>query len=471
MTPRATCDLAILGGTVYLPNGPQLADVGVRDGAISVVATPGTLTAATKTINAKGLHVLPGLWHTHCHFRDPGYPEKEDFESGTRAAAAGGITFCIDQPNTSPPPTTLETFERKRDIAARKAHVDFGINGGGLIPDQVSLLAKAGAISVKAFNTRHPKDAYPYIPELGVTDRGVLYELYEAAADAGVVMSVHHDDSAWTKRMVFRDYIDKSKIDNRSYREAYEKGYMYGHGMVAGLASSLYYAHLAGARLYVLHLGVMPVGAYDLIKFAKREWGQRVYAELEAGAMLMNRAQAEKMGPFSYYWAHSPERAWQSLDEDVADVLVLEHAPHTREEVEPGWEDSFSVPLGVTGVQEFVPLMLTQVNAGRLTLERLARFSSEQPAKIFGQYPKKGAILPGSDADFTIVDLNQENVLADEDMHSKVGFTSWAGMPTKGAPVYTLVRGEIVMDHGEVRSSPGFGRFTPGSAASGGWGT
>jgi len=457
-------DMVIRGGTVYLPNGPQLADVGVRDGTISVVGAPGALPRATRTIEAKGLHVLPGLWHPHCHFRDPGYPEKEDFESGTRAAAAGGITFCIDQPNTSPPPTTLETFEEKREIASSKAHVDFGLNGGGLIPDQVSLLAKAGAISVKAFNTRHPKDAYPYIPELGVTDRSVLYELYEAAADAGVVMSVHHDDSAWTKRMVFRDYINQNKIDNRSYMEAYEKGYMYGHGMVSGLASSLYYAHLTGVELYVLHLGVMPVGAYDLIKFAKQEWGTKVYAELEAGSMLMTREQAEKMGPFSYYWAHSPERAWQSLDDDVADVLVLEHAPHTREEVEPGWTDNFSVPLGVTGAQEFVPLMLTEVNAGRMTLEQLARFSSEQPAKIFGQYPKKGAILPGSDADFTIVDMNHEQVLTGKDMHSKVGLTSWEGMSTTGAPVYTVVRGEIVMDHGEIKSTPGYGRFTPGPA-------
>ena len=120
----------------------------------------------------------------------------------------------------------------------------------------------------------------------------------------------------------------------------------------------------------------------------------------------------------------------------------------------------------MTGVQEFVPLLLTQVNAGRLILEDVARFCSENPARVFGQFPRKGAIRVGSDGDLTIVDMDRRGVLTAADMRSKTGFTSWEGVAVTAMPVYTVVRGRVVMDHGTVLAEPGFGRFIPGSAAS-----
>jgi dihydroorotase-like cyclic amidohydrolase len=203
-----------------------------------------------------------------------------------------------------------------------------------------------------------------------------------------------------------------------------------------------------------------------MIRHAKQELGQTVYAELEATSMLMTKSQAEKIGPFTYLWAHSPDEARKSLANDVTDVIVVEHAPHTREEVNPGWEDNFSVPLGVTGAQEFVPLMLDQVNRGLLTLEDLTRFCSENPAKIFGLYPQKGTIRANADADFTIVDMGRKMVLTEKDMYSRTGFTSWEGMEVSGVPVYTIVRGQVVMENGKIAASPGCGRFVPGKAAS-----
>jgi dihydroorotase-like cyclic amidohydrolase len=241
---------------------------------------------------------------------------------------------------------------------------------------------------------------------------------------------------------------------------------MYGHGMVGGLAASLYYARIAKVRLYVLHLGVMPVGAYEIMRHAKVDLEQAVYAELEATSILMTREQAEKVGPFTYLWAHSPDEAKNSLKSGIADVIVVEHAPHHRDEVMPGWKDNFSVPLGVTGAQEFVSLMLNQVNAGLLTLEDLTRFCAENPAKIFGIYPKKGVIQVDADADFTIVDMQKKAVLTAKDMHSKTGFTSWEGMEVCGVPVYTIVRGQIIMENGKIVGKPGMGRFVPGMAHS-----
>lgn len=457
-------DLVIRNGQVYRPGGDSKINVCVDAGKIIGLTDDAHTPEAHETIDAQGLAVLPGLWHVHCHFREPGHTYKEDFTSGTTAAAAGGITFCIDMTNNDPHPTTLEAFEKKRDIVGKKALVDFGLYGGGLYPKTVSALAKAGALGIKVFNTRHVKEVYPYISELGVVDHGILYELYEAVADTGLICSVHHDDSEWCKRMTFRDYIDRGRTKYADYMESYQKGYMYGHGMVAGLAASIYYARLTGVRLHVLHLGVMPAAANEMVRHAK-DLGQDISGEMETSTLFMTRDQALKIGPGTYGWAYDAEAHWEAVRDGTADMLVGEHAPHTLEEITPGWNDMFSVPLGVTCAQEFIPLVLNAVNQGQLTLGDVARLCAEAPARRFGYFPRKGAIQIGADADFTIVDMNKETIFRKEDMHTKAGYTSWEGMCNKGMPVYTIVRGATVMSHGEIIGRAGFGQFCPGLAA------
>lgn len=462
---QSILDLAIVGGTVHTPAGAVQMDVGVRDGQVVALMSSGSLPPSKRTIDAKGLDVLPGLWHPHVHFREPGHTYKEDFLSGTTAAALGGITCCLDMTNNDPHPTTRDTFALKREAVAGKAIIDYGLYGGGLYPKTVADLAKDGAIAIKVFNTRHVKEVYPYISELGVVDHGILYEIFEAVADVGLVCSVHHDDSEWCKRLTFRDYIDQGKTTVQDYFDCYAKGYMYGHGMVAGLAASLYYARLTNVPLHVLHLGVMPAGANEMIHHAKHAFGQDVTAEMETAALFMTRAQADKVGPNAYLWAYDAETHWQSVLDGTADMLVGEHAPHTFEETKPGWQDNFSVPLGITGAQEFIPLVLTAVNAGRLSLTDVARLCAEAPARRFGQFPKKGRIAVGSDGDFTIVDMRKRTMLTRDDMATRSSHTSWEGVEVTGMPVYTIVRGTPVMEMGKVTGTPGYGQMMQGRAA------
>lgn len=459
-------DLLIKNGTIVSTKGCYHGNIAVKEEKIVALLSREQEVEAAKTIDAEGKYVLPGVWHVHCHFREPGLTQKEDFESGTRCAAAGGVTFIIDQTNNDPTPTTLEAFLSKKELVEKKSLVDFGLYGGGLIPEEVSKLAEAGAIGIKVFNTRHVKEVYPYISSLAVTDHGLLYEIYEETAKTGLVCSVHHDDSDWTKRLVFRDYINKGKIDIEAYIDAYEKGYMYGHGMISGLASSLYLAKISGVRLYVLHVGVMPEEAYDLIGFAKVR-GQKVYAELEACSFLISKEMARRIGPQSYLFAKNPEKAWESIHSGLADVLVLEHAPHTEEEIKLGWRDNFSAPLGVIGIQEFLPLMLNEVNKGCLSLGKLVELTSESPARIFGIYPKKGTVQIGSDADFTIVDMEQELILSSKKSFSRSGWTAFDGVKVKGIPTHTIVRGHIIYENGKITGNPGMGKFVEGSATKG----
>jgi dihydroorotase-like cyclic amidohydrolase len=457
-------DLIIKNGTIATPSETYSADVGIAGERIQAVSAHIEGDAA-EVVDAAGLYVFPGLWHTHCHFRDPGTTHKEDFESGSRCAAAGGITCIIDMTNNTPAPSTPEAFLAKKRNAEAKSLVDFGLYGAGLDPGQVRPLADCGAIGIKVFNTRHPREIYPYISELGVVHHGILHHIYEETAKTGLVCAVHHDDSDWTKYMVFREYIEKGRIDAASYTDAVARGYMYGHGMVSGLASSLYLAKLAAVRLYVLHVGVMPEYAYDLLSFA-RNGGQTVYSELEACSFLIDRPSADRLGPYTYIFGRNPPRAYEVLNNGPADVLVLEHAPHHRDEVETGWKDNFSSPLGVIGIQEFVPLMLNEVNKGNISLSRFLRLTTENPARIFGSYPRKGALAVHSDADVTIVDMNGRQTLSSEKSLSRSGWTAFDGVTVQGSVEYTIVRGNVVYSRGTVTGKPGWGRMVRGAPGS-----
>lgn len=462
MNTPDTSGLILRNGRVHDSVTSYPADIRVQDGKIAEITAPGMIPGGSaQEIDARGLDILPGLWHVHCHFRDPGYTEKEDFETGTRAAALGGVTFCIDQPNTQPIPVNREAFRAKKESAAAKAYVDFGLNGGGLIAENVAELADEGAISVKIFNTRHVKDAYPYIPALNVTEHARLQEIFEAAADIDALISIHPDDADWSRAAVERKYISRGKTSRKDYVDAYDAGLIYGHGMVVGFATAAYYAERAGTRLYGLHQGLMPLDGLDAVRDAKRNRATPLYAEFDISAAMMTVEQSERLGPKTMHTGTRGPRSkiWEALTDGTIDTLVAEHAPHTVEDLEIGWTNHFEVPLGITGAQESVPLILTAVNQGHLTLQDVVRLCAENPAKAFGIHPRKGVIRPGADADFTIVDMSARGVFRDEDAASKVGYTSWEGMAFHGQAKYTIVRGNVVMSNGQVVGKPGFGQM------------
>lgn len=195
-------DTVIKNGTIYTSRTQFEADIAIRDGKIIAIGQSEYFHKADEVIDAKGKCIIPGLWYPHCHFRDPGMTNKEDFESGHRCAAAGGVTFTIDQTNTDPYPSNLENWNIKREEAKKKCIVDYNHYAAALVPKEIPKLAETGTVGFKMFNTRHPKEVYPYISDLAVTNHGLMHDLYEAVAKTGMTISVHHDDSEWVKWMV-----------------------------------------------------------------------------------------------------------------------------------------------------------------------------------------------------------------------------------------------------------------------------
>lgn len=452
-------DTILKNGTLVTGDERYRADVVIRDGRIASIEADATDDAA-EVIDVEGLYVLPGLIHPHCHFRDPGLTHKEDFYTGQRAAAAGGYTFTIDQTNTRPAPTDLENWNAKRERAEKLCILDHNHYAAARYPEQIAELAGTGTIGFKIFNTRHPTDTYPYDNELAVTDRGLLFELYERIAETGLPVSVHHDQSDWVKHMAEREYLDPGETTASDLHEAYDRGILYGHGMVMGLAASLYLARLTGVELYVLHAGMMKEYDYELIRHA-REQGQTVHAELELLPFMVDEERRAEHGPYAVVSGKEPDRAAELIREGWATTMVNEHAPHTREELEPGWEDSWHIPLALMGAQEHLPHVLTWVNEGRFDLEDIVRLEAENPAQIFGLYPRKGSLQVGTDADFTIVDMELTREFTESMVESKSGWTLFDGETFAGWPVRTMVRGETVMVDGEIVAEKGSGEFVP----------
>ncbi len=434
------------------------ADIAIHNGKIVAIGKSPTIPEADDVIEAEGKYVIPGLFHTHCHFREPGFTHKEDFETGHRCAAAGGITFTIDQANTKPSTITVERWLEKKEIAEKKAIVDYSIYAGAAIPSEIPKFAKAGAIGYKMFNTMGPRVALAEIPDFVVLNHGLMYELYEEVAKTGLPILVHHDDVDWGRWMSQREYVGKGKTTSADFHEAYSRGIVFGHGMIMGLAVSLYMAKLTGVRLFVAHVGIPDSYDMELIRHA-RSLGQTVHTEMELSPFILTREKAEKYGPLVSISGKDPEIAWDWIKKGWIDVALVEHAPQPPAEVEPGWKNMWEVAPPLIATQELLPVMLTNVNKGKLSLHDVVRVMSENPAKIFGLYPIKGAIQVASDADLTIVDMEKEQRFTKDMVLSKSGWTFFDGDTFKGWPVRTIVRGNTVMKDGKITGKPGQGRF------------
>jgi allantoinase len=217
----------------------------------------------------------------------------------------------------------------------------------------------------------------------------------------------------------------------------------------------------SGVHLHICHMSTM--GAAEVLDWARRK-GENVTGETSANYLLLNSEIMKKVGPFAKIDPplRTPEdqkALWKAVNGGVIDVIASDHAPYPKEDKERGWENIYDAPSGGTGVETTLPLMLDCVNRELTTLERLVETFSVNPAKIMGLYPRKGALIPGADADIVIVDPKMEFMVKGEELHSKQRITAFEGYNGKGKPLTTVVRGEVVMEGGEVVGKPGYGEY------------
>ena len=455
----ALFDLVIEGGAVWTPAGVIRADIAVAGEQIAALGNPGSFSEATKVIDARGKTVIPGLIDTHTHHRDPGFTHKEDLTTATRAAAAGGVTLSIGMPNVNPPTTNVERFRKLIEDGKKKAIVDFNHNPSGTDPEAIPELAAAGCLAFKIFMVRDTGRDYPHMPGIGLHHHGELFRSFEAVAKTGLPLMVHPHD---------QDLMDV--IEQRYWArgdrspQAYAKAYRDFDGIIwdTAIATLVRFQKATGTKLHILHMSTP--GGLELVRRAKDE-GRPVSCEVNPWALfLATWENVEKLGPYCLgFWVPEGhvEALWKGIEDGTVDVVGTDHAPHTREEKDIGWQDMWKSPGGEPQIQDYLRLFLTEVNRGRLSLDRLVRITSYNPARLFGVYPRKGVIQVGSDADLVLIDLQKEETIENKTTYTKVGWTPYDGRKVKGVPVMTLVRGKVVMENGVVIGEPGDGKFIP----------
>lgn len=449
-------DLVIRGGTVVSATGRVAADLAVRDGRIAAIVAPGTPLDAVRSIDAGGRHVLPGAIDVHSHHREPGFTRKEDIVTATSACAAGGVTTSFAMPNVDPPPNTAERLDAMIELYRQRAIVDWNINAAGTVPEQIPALAQRGIAAFKVFMVVDTGRSYPHMPGIGVHDHGELLGIFEAVRPTGLPLMVHpHDQALMTH--IEEQFWARGERDALAYARAYSAH----DGIIWDTAAALLLRlqQATGTPLHLLHTQTQ--GVIEQLRRAK-QGGQAVSAELNPWAVFLGNdwATIERLGSYalSYYVPEkNTEPLWQALRDGTIDLVSTDHAPHLREEKEPGWTDGWKAHTGTPSAQFYVPLLLDAAVSGRISLERVVELTATAPARTFG-IGRKGVLEVGRDADIAIVDLDATLEITDDIVLSKNGWTPYAGRTVRGVVETTIVRGQVVFEDGRVVGEPGWGR-------------
>lgn len=456
--PTPPLDLAVRSHRILTDAGWLDGWLGIRGGRVVRLGEASVGAAAAEVLDVGARLVLPGLVDTHAHMRDPGFTHKEDWTHGSRAAAAGGVTTVIDMPNVEPPPNTVERFVAHRENAARQAVVDFGHHASGTVPDEIPGLARAGASGFKIFMKRDVARSYPHMPGTAVDDHARLYEICEAVAATGKPLLVHPDDQALAELFARRAW----EREGRGFA-AYARALRAGDGVTLdlGIATMLALQRATGVRLHLLH--VSTPGGWAMVRAAKLE-GRPVTAEVNPFHLTVvnDWETIERWGPFalgSWIPPHHAEATWEAVRDGTADVIGSDHTPHARHEKASGWSDMFGTPGGSPTIQHYLSLMLTEADAGRLSIERIVELCAAAPARLIGLEGIKGTIAEGADADLVVVDPAARHTIRGDEVLSKCGWTILEGREVVGMPTMTLVRGRPVARDGTVLAGVGDGAW------------
>lgn len=429
-----TFDLLLRGGTVVTPGGEGLADIGVRDGKIVAIGSLGAADAG-ETVNATGLHILPGVIDSQVHFREPGLEHKENLETGARSAALGGVCTVFEMPNTNPSTITPDMLLDKLARAKDRMDVDHAFYAGAT-KENPHLLGEMeqmqGCCGVKVF--------------MGSSTGSLLVD-----DDEGVEAVLR----AIKRRAAFHSE-DEFRLKERASLAV--QGDWNSHPVVRDVETAvssttrlIRIARKTGKRIHVLHISTEE--ELELLREAKD------VASVECLPQHLTLAAPDCYDRLGAYAQMNPpiretrhrEALWRAVNAGIVDVMGSDHAPHTIEEKSRPYPAS---PSGMPGVQTTVPIMLTHVANGKLSLQRFVELTSAGPQRVFGM-ATKGRIAEGYDADFTLVDLKRKETITREWSKSKSDWTPFEGFEATGWPVGTIVRGRSVMRDGEITQRGG----------------
>jgi dihydroorotase len=424
-----TFDLIVRGGEVVNHAGRGFTDIGIRGGKFAAVGDLSRASAG-EVFDAAGLTVMPGVIDSQVHFREPGLEWKEDLETGSRCAVLGGVTAVFEMPNTEPTTTDAGALADKLSRAKGRMHCDHAFYVGGT-HDNARFLGELerlpGCCGVKVFmgastgSLLVPDDEGVGEVLRHINRRGTFHSEDEYRLAERRPLARTGD---WTSHPEVRDARSAIQSTERLVR------------LAKGLGKRIHVLHVTTAEEIAYLADHKDVASVELTPQHLTLTAPEAYERLK-GYAQMNPPIRE---------ASHQAALWRGIAMGVADVLGSDHAPHTKEEKARPYPAS---PSGMPGVQTLLPVMLTHVANGRLTLERLVDLTSHGQQRVFG-LADKGRIAEGYDADLTIVDLKARRTLRHADMATRSGWTPFDGMEVTGWPKATIIRGTVVMRDDEI---------------------
>jgi allantoinase len=402
-----------------------------------------------KRIDAEGNLILPGLVDGHAHLHDPAFTNREDFTTGTSAAAAGGVTTVVEMV-LSTPVDTQERVKAKIELGKRNSLIDFSLHAGMMNLSNLPNIAAIAGLGVRSFKTFTCKPYY--------SDDHTLMSLMRETSMQNSILNVHAEDEQTANENLGRLTAEGRKdpiahaewkpnvVEERAVRKVVE------------------FSRALNARLHISHMSTRE--GVEIVRKNKR-LRVRLTAETCPHYLTFTRRDMKKQGPYlkmnpSLKGPKDVQALWKGLRDGTIDIVTSEHAPGERVEKDIGWTDIWKAWGGVPAIETMLPVLLSEgVNKGRISLTTLQRICCENPAKVFGLYPRKGVMQKGADADLVIVDLKAKRKVRAEALHYKVGWTPYEGWALKGWPILTVRRGEILCEDEQVVGKPGVADFLP----------
>jgi len=427
--------------------------IGTRNGVIAVVGrSPGSLSCEER-IDLDGKFLIPGVIDPHVHCQDPGLTDREDLEHATAAAAAGGITTILSHPLNAPVAIDIPSYQYTLSCYEGRSYVDYGLHGGAVatnLEQVIELWEKTGATALKIFLC-DAGDDFPYLK-----DDTLLNHLRLMKRQGGLAL-FHAENQALIQ-------ANEQRLKKLGRTDAY--AYLESRPLVGELEAinrAVFFLEYTGATGIILHVG--SAQGLKLIYEAKQR-GVKVYAETCPHYLTFVQEDIVRLGPHLKFAPpmrdeENRQALWHLLAEGYIDTIGSDHCPHRKDEVDPGFQNIWSAPNGIPGLEVFLPVLLNGVTRGRLTLQQLVRLTSFHTAQLYGLYPRKGALIPGADADFTVIDLSLTRRFSEQQRRSKCEFSPYFGMEFTGWPIMTVVRGQIVMEHGALTGALGYGQYIP----------
>ena len=426
-------DLIIKNGTLVIGNALENLNIGIKNNKISLLSTSNTYESYN-VIDAKNLTILPGVIDSQVHFREPGAEHKENLNTGSMGAALGGVTSVFEMPNTYPPTSTVERLENKLKLAKDRMWVNYAFYAGAT-PDNFSSLSELekvpGCVGIKIFMGSSTGN-------LLVPDDETLINVLKSR---NFRVAVHAEDEP---RLIERKKLIK---DNGVHFHPIWRDEL--------TALNATKRVIKGAKISKKPVHILHTTTEEEIEYMSRN---KEYISVEVTPQHLTLSAPEcydELGSFAQMNPPIREKRhlkglWKGIKDGVVDIIGSDHAPHTIEEKNKPYPET---PSGMPGVQTLLPIMLNHVNEGNLSLFKLCKLISTNPAKLF-KVINKGEIKLNNDADLTIIDLNKEVKITNDMMANKSGWTPFNNKKVKGWPIMTIVNGNIVMRDGGLIGTP-----------------